>query len=65
MAKALELLGAQPDEAVMVGDSEWDEEAALNAGVRRFIGVTNGRERHGFKTRYVVSRLDEALRYLG
>lgn len=64
VAKALELLGARPDEAVMVGDSEWDEEAALNAGVGRFIGVTNGREAHRFRTPYVVSRLDEALRYI-
>jgi sugar-phosphatase len=38
---ACSALGADPGDAVMVGDSSWDEEASRAAGVR-FIGVTNG-----------------------
>lgn len=34
----LDLLGASPADAVMVGDSSWDAEAARAAGVR-FVGV--------------------------
>ena len=38
---ALDRLGVRAGDAVMVGDSPWDEVAAQAAGVR-FIGVTNG-----------------------
>lgn len=44
---ALEQLGAAPDRAVMVGDSERDAAAAAAAGTA-FVGVTNGRDQHGF-----------------
>lgn len=44
---ALAALGVEPQHAVMVGDSERDEMAALAAGVA-FIGVTNGRQDHRF-----------------
>ncbi len=45
--EALRLLGATPDEAVMIGDSEVDEATARAAGVA-FIGITNGRPDHRF-----------------
>ncbi len=50
---ALGVLGAEPSEAVMVGDSEVDEAAARSAGVR-FVGLTNGRASHGFGPGTVV-----------
>lgn len=34
-------LGVEPPQSVMIGDSTWDEEAAIGAGCR-FVGVTNG-----------------------
>jgi len=46
--EALRLLNTEPESAVMVGDSEWDEAAASAAGVG-FIAITNGREEHSFK----------------
>ena len=58
--KALRLLGAGPAEAVMIGDSEWDEASAASAGVR-FIGITNGRAQHGFKTSLVYKNLCELI----
>ena len=60
---ALKLLCAEPDGAVMVGDSEWDEKAAEAAGVR-FIAVTNGRQNHNFKTPYIASNLKEAAKLI-
>jgi HAD superfamily hydrolase (TIGR01509 family) len=42
LVAACTLLGVEPVEAVMIGDSTWDELAAAAAGCR-FIGVTNGR----------------------
>ncbi|MGF1468615.1 MAG: HAD family hydrolase [Sandaracinaceae bacterium] len=42
---ALEALGAAPEDAVMVGDSSWDEGAARAAGVA-FVALTNGRDEH-------------------
>jgi phosphoglycolate phosphatase len=45
--EALRLLGVSPGQAVMAGDSVWDEAAARAAGVR-FIGLANGRPRPGF-----------------
>lgn len=44
---ALDLLGVEARVAVMVGDSERDEVAALAAGVA-FVGLTNGRAAHRF-----------------
>lgn len=58
--KALSLLGASPGEAVMIGDSEWDELSAQAAGVR-FIAVTNGREKHFFRTPFITRDLKEAV----
>ena len=60
---ALKALGSRPEDAVMVGDSEWDERAAESAGVV-FIGLTNGRTQHGFKTKLVVENLMEAREVL-
>jgi len=60
---ALKALDARPDNAVMLGDSEWDERAAISAGVA-FIGLTNGRNVHGFKTKLVVEDLIEAGKVL-
>jgi HAD superfamily hydrolase (TIGR01549 family) len=59
--KALERLGV--GEAVMVGDSEWDEAAANAAGVP-FVAVTNGRTQHRFKTKYVAENLRGAVEIL-
>lgn len=39
---ALDALGVEADEAVVIGDSAWDLEMARAAGIS-FIGVTNGR----------------------
>ncbi len=39
---ALERAGADPDEAVMVGDTPWDVEAAARAGVRTVVVRTGG-----------------------
>ncbi len=61
--KALEKLGVKPSEAVMVGDSEWDEAAASAAGVT-FVAVTNGRPRHRFKTIYIAENLQGAATIL-
>lgn len=44
---ALQALRRDPDEAVMLGDSERDAAAAAAAGVA-FIGITNGRADHRF-----------------
>lgn len=62
---ALELLGADADGAVMVGDSERDAAAAAAAGVA-FVGVTNGRDAHEFgDVRAVVDGLPEVAALLG
>jgi HAD superfamily hydrolase (TIGR01509 family) len=39
---ALERAGAQPDEAVMIGDSPWDAQAAARAGVRMYAVMAGG-----------------------
>jgi HAD superfamily hydrolase (TIGR01509 family) len=39
---ALERGGARPDDAVMIGDSPWDIEAAERAGVRTLAVMTGG-----------------------
>ncbi len=46
--EALRILKTPPEEALMIGDSEWDEIAASSAGVK-FIGITNHRSVHHFK----------------
>jgi len=46
--EALRILKTPPEEALMIGDSEWDEIAASSAGVK-FIGITNHRSAHQFK----------------
>jgi phosphoglycolate phosphatase len=62
--EALRILGASPEDALMVGDSERDEASATAAGVR-FLGITNGRERHGFtRAIAVVPSLLEAAAWL-
>ena len=38
IVEACRLLGVPPSDAVMIGDSSWDSEAAANAGCR-FVGV--------------------------
>ena len=62
--EALRLLGARPDEALMVGDSEWDAAAARAAGVP-FLGLTLGRVGHGFVDAPWVRDLAEAACRLG
>jgi HAD superfamily hydrolase (TIGR01509 family) len=62
--EGLRLLGASPAEALLVGDSEWDEAAARAAGVA-FLGLSLGRARHGFGPGSLVVRdLEEAARLL-
>jgi phosphoglycolate phosphatase len=62
--EALKVLNVDPTLAVMIGDAEWDEEAALAAGVG-FIAVTNGRRIHGFrKPLRIVNDLGEAAKQL-
>jgi HAD superfamily hydrolase (TIGR01509 family) len=39
---ALEKSGAEPGEAIMVGDTPWDVEAAAKAGVRTITVMTGG-----------------------
>lgn len=64
VTEALRLLGAEPAEAVMVGDSGWDEVAARAAGAP-FIGLSLGRRRHGSGDGSVVVRdLEEAAAIL-
>ena len=50
---ALAALGVEPRDAVMVGDSERDEMAAVAAGID-FVGVTNGRSQHAFEPQSIV-----------
>jgi HAD superfamily hydrolase (TIGR01549 family) len=52
---ALQRLGVAPGEALMAGDSPWDEEAARAAGVR-FVGIGNGRDAPGFAPGTAVAR---------
>jgi HAD superfamily hydrolase (TIGR01509 family) len=63
VVEALRLLGAQPWEAVMVGDSEWDLAAARAAGVP-FVALSLGREGHGFGEVTTVRDLGEAAALL-
>ena len=59
--RALDALGVAPEEALMVGDSAWDEVAARTARVR-FLGLRNGRPDPGFTGSPVVEGLEEASR---
>jgi phosphoglycolate phosphatase-like HAD superfamily hydrolase len=62
--EALRKLGIKSHHAVMIGDSEWDEEAASAAGVC-FIAITNGRVNHGFRRPVIiVNDLGEASRLI-
>ena len=58
---ALEALGVAASDAVMIGDSSWDEGAAHAAGVR-FVGIDNGRPTRQFgEGTPVVATLLDAL----
>jgi len=59
--EALRRLGMDATDALMIGDSSWDEAAARAAGVR-FLGLRNGRAGPGFSGSPVVEGLDEASR---
>ncbi len=62
--EALRILGASAEDALMVGDSERDEASADASGVP-FLGITNGRPRHGFSRAVaVVPSLLEAVAWL-
>ncbi len=62
--RALRQLGAAPHEAVLVGDSSWDEHAAQAAGVA-FVGIRWGRLQPGFSPyARVVEDLLEAAQLL-
>lgn len=59
--EALRALGVAPGDAIMIGDSSWDEGAAHAAGVR-FVGISNGRPTKQFTAATpVVANLLEAL----
>ncbi|MFN3284786.1 MAG: HAD family hydrolase [bacterium] len=61
--RALQLLEARPEEAVLVGDSTWDQHSARAAGVA-FVGLTWGRQ-HPFRPGTRVARdLEEVMRLL-
>jgi phosphoglycolate phosphatase-like HAD superfamily hydrolase len=61
---AMEILGVTADQAVMVGDSPWDAEAAIAAEVG-FLGLTNGRPSVFSEATLVVENLAEATAVLG
>lgn len=61
--RALQLLGARPEEAVLVGDSSWDERSARAAGVA-FVGLTWGREQPFGPGARVAHDLEEVTRLL-
>ena len=64
VVRALQRLGVGREEAVLVGDSKWDEQAAQAAGVA-FLGLTWGRRDPGFgATTPVVRDLVEAAHLL-
>ena len=56
----LEALGVEAGEAIMVGDSPWDSEAAAAAGTR-FVGLTNEQVSVFPRRTLVVRDLSEAL----
>ncbi|MDR2726306.1 MAG: HAD family hydrolase [Candidatus Adiutrix sp.] len=47
LLRALDLLGAKPEEAVYIGDSKGDIICATSAGVRSFAVTTGGHDRAG------------------
>lgn len=64
VVKALELLGAQPDDAIMVGDSVFDIHSAHGAGVKAALVTWSAA--HGFQgddisADYVVKSTEELL----
>lgn len=61
---ALGLLGIPADEAVMLGDSPWDADAAIAAGAG-FLGLTNGRPSVFSEETLVVEDLAAATATLG
>ena len=60
VARACLLLGIDPGDAVMLGDSTWDAGAAAAAGAG-FIGITNGRPSEFGQGTMVVEDLTGAL----
>lgn len=60
---ALRRLGIDARNAVMIGDSEWDEASATAAGVK-FVGITNGRTSHDFKTAEIYNSLCELIKVI-
>ena len=61
--RACDRLGVDASSAVMIGDSTWDETAALAAGAS-FIGLTNGRRSEFGSSTTLAADLNEALRHL-
>jgi len=62
--RACRLLGVEPDDSLMLGDSTWDGAAATAAGAA-FIGITNGRPSEFAPGTRIASNLDEALSAIG
>ena len=60
---ACSLMGVDPADAVMIGDSTWDQVAAEAAGVR-FIGLTNRRRSEFPESTNLAQDLDAALSLL-
>lgn len=61
--RALQLLEARPEEAVLVGDSTWDEQSARAAGVA-FVGLTWGRDQSFGPGTRMAHDLEEVTRLL-
>lgn len=61
--RACERLGVAPSSAVMIGDSTWDESAAVAAG-SSFIGLTNGRVSEFGSSTTLAADLNEVLGHL-
>ena len=63
VVRACARLGVEPSSSVMVGDSTWDEAAALAAGAS-FIGLTNGRASEFGSGTPLAEDLNEVLGHL-
>jgi HAD superfamily hydrolase (TIGR01509 family) len=61
--RACSRLGVEPSSSVMIGDSTWDETAALAAGAS-FIGLTNGRASEFGSGTPLAENLAEVLGHL-
>lgn len=62
--KALELLGAAPGEALMVGDSIFDIKCAQNAGVKAVLvkwSAAHGHQEDDAEADYVINEVDELV----